>query len=356
MSSPRRIFVALSALAAIAGLTACGSSSSDVGSAQQVLKQTFGPNKPLKSGKLALQVQFNSQGLTGIGGPINLSLTGPFQSHGGKTLPSFDFDLVLGIAGASFNAGAVSTGTTGYVKLEGTTYRLSDGFFSSFEKGYEQAVSKSGAKTSSGISLQSLGVDPRRWLRSPSKVGTEKVGGADTTHVTAQVDVPKLLTDVDTLLSKADKLGPASAVGVPLTLSAKTRAAIEQAVKSATLDVWSAVSDGAMRRLLVKVGFVVPKAVRSSIGGLQQGNLSVNLQFSDVNKGQKIAAPAAAHPMSELTNTIKQLFGGLLGRVGTRKSSSGSGTAAPNSKYLSCLTAAGSDITKVQACANLLAK
>ena len=358
MRSPRRIFSLLIVLAAIFALSACGSSSSssDVGSAQQVLSQTFGAGKPFKSGKLNATLQINAKGLAAISGPINVTLTGPFQSNGPKTFPSFDFGLSLNVAGAAFTAGAVSTGTAGYVKLEGTTYKLSDKFVSSVLGAVKHAV-KPSAKSQSGISLQSLGIDPRRWLSSPQKVGTEKVGETDATHVTAQVDVPKLLDDVDTLLGKATKLAPSgSAIGVPTGLSAALRSQIEQAVKSATLDVWSGVGDGTLRRLLVKVGFVLPKSAQRSFGGLQQGNISLDVVLSDLNLQQTITAPSGAHPMSELTAQLGQLFGGLTGGTPSPNKSSGSGTTAPSSKYLTCLASAGADVKKVQACADLLAK
>lgn len=362
MRHARRILVPLLAALLVVGLTACGSGggSAKVGSAREVLSDTFGPNKPVKSGRLNLGLRFNSTGLQGLDGPITATLTGPFQSKGGKTLPAFDFDLALNAAGADFSAGAISTGDAGYVKLQGTTYRLSDKFFAGFNNSYKTAASDSKSE-SSVPGLQTLGIDPRRWLSAPRKVGTEKVGGAESTHVSATVDVPKLLQDVNKLLSKAGTLGGTAAAGIPKGLSASQQAEIAKAVKSTSFDVWAGVDDGILRRLKINVAFDIPKAAQSSAGGLKSGDLTIDLTIADLNKSQSVAAPKNARSSAELTAQLNELLGGLLGGSPNTStgsgSSSGSGAASgQTSDYLECLGKAGADIAKVQACASLLDK
>ena len=44
----------------------------------------------------------------------------------------------------------------------------------------------------------------RRWLTDAEKVGEEEVGGAETTHITGKVDVPKFLEDVNRILARSN--------------------------------------------------------------------------------------------------------------------------------------------------------
>jgi hypothetical protein len=361
----RTAVVLLVALAAMV-MAACGSSDKGPSSAQDILKDTFGPDKPVRSGNLDVGVTFNATGLQGLNGPVKLALKGPFQSQGGSTLPAFDFDLSLAAGGTTFTAGAVSTGKAGFVKFQGTPYALTAALYDSFKKGYEASAKDSGKK-SSGPSFRTLGVDPLRWLQDPKKVGTEPVGGTDTTHVSATVDVPKLLTDVDTLLKKAGKIGGAAgqAAAVPSSLTAAQRKQITDAVTSATFDVWSGKKDGTLRKLDIKVAFDVPKASQAASGGLQKGTLQITLTIADLNEKQTITAPKNTRPLAELQAQIAQLVGGAApstsgGTSGGTSTGTGTGTAttpaAPQSEYVQCLQDAGADIAKVNACATLLKK
>ena len=56
------------------------------------------------------------------------------------------------------------------------------------------------------MSFKSLGVDPQRWLRDPEYVGKEDVGGTETLHIRAGIDVPLLLEDVNKILGRAEDI------------------------------------------------------------------------------------------------------------------------------------------------------
>lgn len=370
--------LAAAALVALCALlvAACGGSDKGPSSAQDVLKEAFGPDKPVRSGVADVGVTFDATGLQGVSGPVKLTLKGPFQSQGGKTLPLFDFDIGLTAGGTTFTAGAVSAEDAGYLKLQGTAYALTNAIYDEFKQGYEESAKSvaSDDKQSSGPSFRTLGVDPLRWLSAPKKVGEEKVGGADTTHVSATVDVPKLLADVDTLLKKASTLTGAAAKaaqGVPDGLTAAQRKTIADAVTGSTFDVWAGKGDGTLRKLDVSVDFDVPQASQASAGGLQKGKVDLSLTIADLNKDQSIDKPTSTRPFSELQTQLAGLLGAFTGSPST---SSGGGTssgpaggtstdpgtgtdpgtaATPASKYDQCLQAAGSDIAKVNECAKL---
>jgi hypothetical protein len=369
VTSLRRLLLLACALVLSAfGLAACGSDSGGggaTGSAQDILRTTFASGKPVKSGRLDAALNLNLQGLKGFSGPIALKLTGPFQSKGSKQLPAFDLNLALNTGGSSFTAGAVSTGEKGYLKLQNQTYDVGAQLYNAFKTGYEQATKDTG-KQGGGASFKTLGIDPLRWLTNPRKAGEAKVGGTDTAHITARIDVGKLLDDVDTLLGKAGQLGVtgATAKDLPKGLSARTRTAIERSVKSASFDVYSGKDDGLLRRLVVRIAFDVPASVRKDAGGLSGGTAALDLTLSELNEDQTITAPKSARPLSDLTSVL----GGLLGGGGSGSGSSGSGSTGgggsgggpagggSSSKYLSCIDAAGQDIAKVQKCAALIGK
>src|ERR1039457_7329084 len=109
-----------------AGLAACGSSSSGSGgeSASTLLKQTFTGSHHVNSGNLSLKLTVDPSGSSTLTGPISLSFGGPFQTRGPGKLPAEDFNISVSALGKSGSTGRLSTGTAGYVTLQGTSYRL----------------------------------------------------------------------------------------------------------------------------------------------------------------------------------------------------------------------------------------
>ncbi len=159
MARTSRILLALLAILLTAGLSACGGGGSDQ-SATELIKQTFGGEHPVKSGKLDVRLRFDAKGLQGANGPIALKLTGPFASSGKGKLPRFDFDLALTTGGSTMQLGAVSMGDRGFLKFGGTSYVVSDQLFKQFKDGYEKSAQDS-AKKNAAPSFASLGIHPR---------------------------------------------------------------------------------------------------------------------------------------------------------------------------------------------------
>ena len=351
-------FVAVLALlvGAVTTVAACGGS--DKPTAASLLKDAFGPNHSVKSGKLDVALELNAKGLQNINGPVALKLTGPFESQGKGKLPKLDLDLSIAGSGANFSAGAVSTGDKGYIKLQGTAFVVDDATFAKFKQQYEASASKSSG--GGGQTLKSLGVDPLRWLTGAKIAGSENAGGTDTWRITSSVDVPKFLDDVSGLLAKAGSLGSATAQ-LPKGLSASQRQAIAASVKSAALQIWVGKDDKTLRRLNIAIGIDVPAAIRPRAGGLSTGTLSFDLQIADLNKPQTISAPANARPLSELKQLIANGATGASGASGgatstTPPATSGgsSSSSGTGSKYLDCVNKAGNDVRAIQKCAALV--
>src|SRR4051812_16318688 len=173
----RRLLFALLFCVSPLLLAACGSSDDSV---DGLLSQTFSSGKALHSGRVNAQLDANVQGVKGLDGPIRLRLNGPFESTGKGKLPRFDFTLGITVSGQSFNAGGVSLGDKGFLRVNGQAYSVPDKLFKQFSDGYLGAARQSQSSRSATPSLGALGVNPRRWLHGARKVGEEDVGGVKT--------------------------------------------------------------------------------------------------------------------------------------------------------------------------------
>ena len=350
----RRLFALLSCVFAAFVFAACGEEDNASKSVDELLKETFAGDKSVKSGKLNAQLDANVQGVEGLSGPVRLRLNGPFASGGDGQMPQFDFTLGLTAGGQSFTAGGVSTGDKGYLRFQGKTYAVSDELFKRFKDGYLKASKESKKDKSSTPSLGALGVNPRAWLRDAQKAGEEDVGGTETIHITANIDVPRMLDDVNRLLSRASKAaGGQGQQQVPSRLTDEQRKQIEDAVQSADVDIYTGKDDALLRKLDVRVGL-------KKSGAIDGGNLHFVLQFDQLNEDQKVTAPKGARPLEELLAGLGATA--PQGQSGSGSSGSGqSTTPAPSGggggatdEYTKCLQEAGDDIQKLQECAELL--
>jgi hypothetical protein len=353
----------LAALALAVGLAACGSSSDSGGGsdAAALLKDTFGADHPIRSGRLDADLDVNLPQVRALGNtPLKLHINGPFQSNGGTRLP--DFALGVDFEGGQnpVTVGAVFAQGGGYLTIEGQAFTLGSDIYKAFANGYLSAKRDADRKANdrSQPTLAALGIDPLRWLTGARTVGSEDIAGSDTEHVAAGVNVPVLLDDVSKLLGRARSVtssaSSATGTNVPTQLSAAQRASIEKAIKSAKVDVWTGAKDHTLRKVAVNVQ-------------LDQGHVIFDVTLAQLNQQQAIRKPAGARPISQLRSALSQL--GLVGssstatpQATTTPDASGTATAttpAPSasgtqSDYAQCIDAAGEDLAKVQACAKYI--
>ncbi|UGS37965.1 hypothetical protein DSM104329_04387 [Capillimicrobium parvum] len=297
----------------------------------ELLNTTFGGDTSIRSGRLTLALDADVQG---VAKPVTFKLSGPFETSESKTeLPKFSFELAVTSGGATQRIGATSTGDKGFLSYKGVDYAVPDDLFKQFADGYRQSAQQ-GAKQGSAPSLTSLGIDPLKWLTDPRRAGETDVGGVRTVHLTAGIDVPKLLGDVRTA---AGKVGSASSQAQQLSQADVQQLA--KSVKSAKVDIYTGADDRKLRKFVLDLQ-------------LATGHVALTLQFDELNQPQDVTAPADAKSIT-----------GLLSALGAG-ATSGSGSATPpsttapsgssNQRYLDCVQAAGNDIAQVQACAKYL--
>jgi uncharacterized membrane protein YgcG len=367
---PRWLVSILLALVCAAGLAACGGDGGDA-DPRAVLRETFGSGKEVRSARVDLALQLDTEGIASVSGPLALRLSGPFASTDPKKLPRFDLTARVEASGQSLEVGAISTGEKGYLTVQGQAYELSDDLYKALADGFARQAQC--ADERDGVSLRALGIDPERWLTSPRNAGTDKVGGADTIHVTAGVDVPRFLEDVNRILGRADArrgADPCDEEGDEASrrgagrrqLSKAEREAIAQGVKDASVDVWTGEDDRMLRRLRLAIAFEVPEGERAALNGLERGEITFDLTLGALNEDQDIEAPEDARPLSDLERALSGVGGALGGGSGSGGSGSGgsggagSGSGGTSSRYLQCLEDAGRDVKKLQACADLVGR
>jgi hypothetical protein len=357
----------------------CGGGTQNVAS---LLKQTFGPHPPVHSYKLDLAIGIDVHGVKSLSKPLALRLVGPYVNSAPRQLPRFNLDVAVNGGGQTFAATATTTADKAFITIAGTPYLLPDQLFQQFKSGYSQASAQTPKQSSSSFSA--LGLSPSNWLLNPRRLADAPVGDAETIHIAANVDVPRLLQDVSKLLGRATQLG-ISVPNAPRSITPQQQQAIAQAVKTASVDIYTGRDDRVLRRLSVAVSLAVPAQSRRLVGGLQSGTISVDYSRTQIDKITTISTPANAHPLSELLNAAgagrSGALNGLAGAAtagsvaglapvgGTQTGGAGaaqSGAAAPTGgasqaagsaaprAYLGCLSAAKGDIARIQACAPLL--
>ena len=139
----------------------------------------------------------------------------------------------------------------------GETYEVAGPVFEQFKAGYEQS-----AKEASGEqdrSLASLGIDPRRWLTNASNEGEATVGDTETIKITGDVDVPKLLDDVNAALEKVRALGVQGSDQIPDKLTEAEKRQTAEAIEDLSVEIYTGAEDRILRRMVVSLGLRLPE-------------------------------------------------------------------------------------------------
>ena len=341
-------------------LGACGSSATSTGSAgsaQSLLHDTFSGGHTVRSGVLGFGLTINPAGSSSVTTPVSLSLAGPFQSRGTGKIPASDFNVSINGLGRHGALGVISTGTSGYVTLQGSAYALPATEFQRLASSFSSA--QPGAGGHGG--LAGLGINPQRWLQNPSIVGTSTLNGAPTTHIRAGVNVAALLADLNTFLAKTRSTTSATSA-IPTTIPTATQQRFAQEVHGATVDVWTGSSDHLLRKLALALTMPVHGQISTLLGGLRSAGLGLTIQYSSLNQPQTISAPSSVAPYGQFTAKLRSILSAVQSLGGAASGSSGTGGSSTSgispppgaASYSQCITAAGQDVTKMQQCASLL--
>ena len=263
------------AVVAVLASLACGCGGSR--SATGILSDTASSLDEIKSGTLGfdLLVSPKRSGSHAFG----FKLSGPFSTRGGR-LPVTRTRYTQIANGKSETVTLISTGSAGFITVRGTTYALPASRLAPLRS----------ATAVFGGNGRSLPLDD--WIRDAKVVGSGSVGGTQTDHVRGRLDVSRAVAD----------LGGLTPGGKPLT--ARERAQLARAARTATIDVWSGKKDHLLRKLTIDVdlSFDVPADLRAALGKLVGARITLDLTVTDPNRPVSVKAPAAARPYSALAS------------------------------------------------------
>ena len=320
-------------------------SSTDV---DQLLDETFDGTKAIESGRLSLALDLESDGGQG---PVKVKISGPFQSQGEGRLPQLDLEGSFSGGGESMSGGITATADAAYVSFGGDTYEVAGPVFEQFKAGYEQSAKEASGEQDQ--SLATLGIDPRRWLTNARNEGEATVGDTETIKITGDVDVPKLLDDVNAALEKIRSLGVQGSDQIPDKLTDAEKQQTAEAIEELSVEIYTGAEDKILRRVVVTLGIRLPEG-STTTGDAQSADVRFDFQLLDVNEEQDIEAPENAKPFSEL---LKQFEGLGVGQLGAALGGSGgtAGGATPDvDEYSACVQENLGDDDAVRKCADLL--
>jgi hypothetical protein len=361
----RRVAPLVMTAALALGVSACGSSGSHgsgsggsagpaaSGSPTTLLRQTFASTHSVKSGVLGVSLVITPKGSSELSTPLTLTLGGPFQSSGGGHTAQSALTISFSGLGKHGSLGVTTTGSAGYVTLEGTSYKLPSADFKKLKNSL-------GSQSSSGSEpgLSSFGINPQDWVSQPRIVGTATVDGAVTEHLHADVNVRAFVLSLNKVLAKESstlRSAGAAASKVPTHITGAEASKIAAAIQAPTVDVYTDKNDSTLRRLVVDATLPVHGSLSSQLGGLSSAHIRLTIDYSHLNEPQTVTAPANAQNFSALQSKLQGLLGqGLTGSGLGSAGSASPGSSAKVSKYAKCVQKADGDVTKMQKCAALL--
>jgi hypothetical protein len=238
----------------------------------------------------------------------------------------------------------VAVGNRGYVRVDGTWYRLSPAQF--------QRVFEDDNKDETLV--ETLGFDLRSWLRDPKLESTSAhVGGVEANEISGDVDGEAVLTD----------LGFYEGASSPRAQEFVDT--IKAAPKKGHVELFAGKQDGILRKLSVTA-----QADASDSVPPLRGTLTLSLGLHKVNQPVKVEEPKGALPPSRIAEIPRAKLGsqadeilgpdkakpsGTGGRRRTRGERQQAGTGARPSRqaYVDCVKGAR-DLAALERCQALL--
>jgi hypothetical protein len=260
------LFVTLAAVAAAGCSHGLGSES-----AQEVLAQTSQNLGDIKSGDLALNLLFTANG----GERAGFDLEGPFQLQENRPAEAqFDYTQIAGEKTASQTF--VLKDGKAYVTMRGVSYELP-----------ASTANQVGATLGSSGGLSTI--DLTNWVQNPELSDGGEIGGTETDRISGRLNVATVLSGLVAIASQVGGTTPLS------PLSGANAEQVRNAVKNATVDVYTGKDDRLMRKLDVSIDFA-PAAEK--VKNLLGASVRFTLEISDPNEPVTIKAPTNAQPYS----------------------------------------------------------
>ena len=258
---------------------------------QELLRAGLTPDA-LESASFKGALTFRSSGERNV-----IKTSGAFELGGAKEMPKVDVQLSVRVASMKLNesGGFVTTGDRAWFTRGDTGYAVPQDAWTKIVKARESGAAPSEESPDRGV-------DPSSWVSNVKSEGTERMDGVEVTHISADVDSAKAITEVFKAMAQTGD--------TPSPLPNAERRLRTGGLSDARLQVWVG-DDKIMRRASLEL---------SAPGdGRRRVDAALNLELSGVNKPQDITRPAKVKnglPGGVYTQVANGLLTGIGSSVG----------------------------------------
>lgn len=247
----RRAPVLAGALAVALAVALAGCGGDDLGDPEQRLSAASRALSTLRAGDVELRMALVPRGGAGDG-RIGFALEGPV-TVGAQGDPVADVRYTQTAGEQSATIRLVSTADRAFACAGGQQVALT-----AVQRDQLAAAVQPGGKGSGRGPLAA--VDLQRWLDEPEVTEGEEVGGDPTVRITGRLKAGRVLRDLAQSLAKAADSEEAKAVADEDTDR------LDDAVRTADLDVLVGKDDNLLRKLRLQVDVEVPERLRRTLG------------------------------------------------------------------------------------------
>lgn len=256
----------------------------------------------IRSGELDARLVIAAEGAERPGA-TGVELRGPFElarARGKLPEARIAYTQIAGSQRATVTL--ISTGKRAYVEVRGKPYELSPAQERQLREASGPLGGGSGSSKPDRDGSPTGSLDLATWLREPDLSTGERIGGAETDRVTAEVDVGRVVKD---LLGAAERLGvPREALGDGALRGAGDER-LDRAVDSSSVDLLTGREDRLLRRLRLGVE-LDPEAAAGdgvALGGVDSVRVDLELSIDRPNTPVRVDAPPDARPAAELRSS-----------------------------------------------------
>jgi len=266
----RSRLILASLVVVVVNAAGCGDSSHETVKPEAMLDAAAA--HPISSAETDVDLRLELGGAAQLSGPLQVRLSGPYVSGGGRQIPKFDWSLKASALGFPVGGRAISTGTNVYLSIYGDDYQVGTDAVAA-------ANERIGAAT----------IHPRSWFGRARVEGQGHEGGEDCERISAPLRGDAVARDIAPFLGG---LGLAEPPGV----SGRATACI-------------GFDDRVLHEIEVGAVLDIPPADRGALQGTSSIAVDLDAVFSDIGESQTISVPrhGGYRPIRDLAIALNDL-------------------------------------------------
>jgi hypothetical protein len=267
----RSRLILASLLVAVVNSAGCGGSDHETVKPEAMLDAAAA--HPISSAQTDVDLRLELGGVAQLSGPLQVRLSGPYVSGGGREIPKFDWSLKASALGFPVGGRAISTGTNVYLSLYGDDYQVGT-----------DAVAAANERIG-----EATAIHPRSWFGRARVDGQGHEGGEDCERISASLRGDAVARDIAPLLGGLGLTEPPAVSGRATACVGFDDRVLHEIEAGAVLDI--------------------PPADRTALRGATSIAVDLDAVFSDVGEPQTISVPRGGgyRPIRDLAVTLNDL-------------------------------------------------